>query len=47
MIKWRRMKNMVNGVKVGDKWYEQLVRVKEEIKRLYINKFKENQEIKI
>ena len=38
---------MVNGVKVGDKWYEQLVRVKEEIKRLYINKFKENQEIKI
>jgi len=35
MIKWRRMKNMIKGVKIKNQWSEKPRKVKENIKSFF------------
>jgi len=41
LIKWRRMKNMIKRVKIGNEWCEEPTKVNEVIQDMYKNRFME------
>ena len=47
MIRWRRMKNMIKGVKIENQWCEEPRKVKENIKNFFEKRFTEKSDIKV
>jgi len=47
LINWRIMQNMIKGIKIGGVWNEDPVKVKEEVKNFYKNRFTKKGDIKV